>query len=71
MSEEKNENRIPNWQDPNWMKLVNEDARKSFGGGSGITCSLPEVRNPGEVNMTPVEEAKIIGEARRNKELTK
>jgi hypothetical protein len=71
MSEKSTKNIIPNWQDPKWIELVNRDAKRSFGGGEMTPFSPPEVRNPSEINFSPVDEAKIIGEARINKKLTK
>ncbi len=58
--------------DPVWKEKVRRDAiGGSFGGGEMPPFSPPQVRNPSEVNFTPVEEARIIGEARIDKKLTK
>lgn len=58
--------------DPAWKEKVRREAiGGSFGGGEMPPFSPPQVRNPSVVNITSVEEAKIIGEARRNKKITK
>lgn len=63
--------KIKEMDTPEWKRKVQLEAIGAVVGGEMTPFSPPELRNPGPVNLTSVDEALIVGEARRKTKITR